>query len=120
MTDAKCSVASYLLSISISSLIGGRKRRDKRLCLSSEWRRKCMSEKVNSPTSFTRTSSRRSGRHMSKAERKQAQETFIEAYRLNGNIMLSCRRTNIDRSTYYVWMEQDEQFSFAVHQAERD
>jgi hypothetical protein len=79
-----------------------------------------MSEKVNSPTSFTRTSSRRSGRHLTKAERRLAQETFIEAYRLNGNIMLSCRRANIDRSTYYIWMEQDEQFSFAVHQAERD
>jgi len=66
------------------------------------------------------TSTRRKGRRLTKAQREEAQATFLDAYRLNGNIMLSCRKANIDRNTYYDWTEKDELFSFAAHQAERD
>jgi hypothetical protein len=72
------------------------------------------------PTPLTRTSTRHQGRRMSKPEREQAQETFLTAYQLNGNIMLSCRRANIDRSTFYQWMEHDETFSIECRQAEKD
>jgi hypothetical protein len=67
-----------------------------------------------------RTSSRHKGKRLTKTEREQAQETFLQAYTLNGNIMLSCRRANIDRSAFYQWCEHDQEFSILYHVAEKD
>jgi hypothetical protein len=69
---------------------------------------------------YRSTSTRRYGKRLTSKERAQAQETFLNAYTLNGNIMLSCRRANIDRSTFYQWLEHDQPFSLEYHQAEKD
>jgi len=72
------------------------------------------------PTVYTRTSTRHQGKRLTESERTHAQEVFLQAYALNGNILLSCRRANIDRSTFYEWQEKDEEFSILWHQAEKD
>ncbi|HZU01552.1 MAG TPA: hypothetical protein VFA10_17925 [Ktedonobacteraceae bacterium] len=71
-------------------------------------------------TSHIPTSSRRKGKRLTKKEREQAQDTFLQAYAMNGNIMLSCKRANIDRSTFYQWCEHDQEFSILYHEAEKD
>lgn len=65
-------------------------------------------------------SSRKNGKRLTTTERVQAQETFLNAYTLNGNIMLSCRRANVNRSTFYQWCEHDVEFSVLYHTAEKD
>ena len=79
-----------------------------------------MSEQTNTPTPSTRTSSRQQGRRLKKGERLKVQKAFISEYELCGNIMLSCKRANIDRSTFYQWLEHDDDFSFAYNLAKED
>lgn len=57
---------------------------------------------------------------MNDAEQAQVKKNFLEAYAATGNILLSCRNAGISRTTFYNWQEQDEDFSFKFHQAERD
>lgn len=46
---------------------------------------------------------------------------FIELYReTRGFISDICRALMIDRSTYYKWLEKDEQFALAVAEAEAE
>ncbi len=63
---------------------------------------------------------RRRGQTMSKEERKQAQETFLAAFALNANVMLSCRKAGIDRTLVYKWCEHDTEFNIRFKQAELD
>jgi hypothetical protein len=79
-----------------------------------------MSDHTSTPTPYTRTSTRKHGKRLTNKERIQAQDNFLKAYALNGNIMLSCKRANIDRSTFYQWLEHDTEFSICYHEAEKD
>lgn len=79
-----------------------------------------MPDEIRKSTTHTRTSSRHAGKRMTKAERTQAQEIFLNAYTLNGNIMLSCKRANVDRGTFYQWLEHDQEFSILYNQATKD
>lgn len=65
-------------------------------------------------------STRKNGKRLTSAERAEAQDTFLKSYALNGNIMLCCRKVNIDRSTFYQWCEHDTEFSILHKQAEKD
>lgn len=56
---------------------------------------------------------------MEEAERERVKAIFLEAFALNGNILLACRKANIDRSTVAVWCEHDTEFLFKKNQAER-
>lgn len=45
---------------------------------------------------------------------------FIEIYssdEVRGNVSIACDAVNIARSTYYVWLEQDEEFRKATKEA---
>lgn len=63
---------------------------------------------------------RRSGHHLTKEQRKQAQETFLAAFAVNANVMLSCKRAGVSRNTIYEWGEHDTEFSLRFKQAELD
>ena len=66
------------------------------------------------------TSSRSRGKPLTKKERQAAKETFLKAFLLNGNIMLSCKQANIDRSTFYQWKKDDEEFATRYEEAQEN
>lgn len=43
---------------------------------------------------------------------------FLDKVRQYGNIGWACDQVGVNRSTYYMWMEVDEQFAMAYRQAE--
>ena len=45
---------------------------------------------------------------------------FLAAYANSANIRAACKAANINRSTYYDWMERDEAFALAAEQAKQD
>jgi hypothetical protein len=45
-------------------------------------------------------------------------QAFLEKIAQTGNIGYSCDLVGVNRSTYYSWMERDEQFALAFRQAE--
>ncbi len=48
---------------------------------------------------------------------KEAQLAFLEAYARQANVMVAAKAAGIHRSTAYEWLEHDQDFSFAYHQA---
>ena len=62
---------------------------------------------------------RRSGQRMTTTQRKVAQAAFLAAFERAANVTQACREAGIDRSTCYLWLEHDEQFSMLYHQAEQ-
>lgn len=79
-----------------------------------------MNEETYTPTRYTRTSTRKQGKRLTKTQRDHAQKIFLDTYATNGNILLSCTAANIDRSTFYQWQEHDEGFSILYHKAEKN
>ena len=51
--------------------------------------------------------------------RKAAQAAFLAAFEKSANVTQACRAADIDRSTFYDWMEKYETFSLLYHQAEQ-
>lgn len=51
---------------------------------------------------------------MDKLPKKARQKRFLEKYIDNYDISASCIASNIDRGTYYDWMEKDEQFKAQI------
>lgn len=45
---------------------------------------------------------------------RQKKALFLETFRRSGNIALSARAAQVDRSTYYRWCEHDDQFAAAA------
>jgi hypothetical protein len=72
------------------------------------------------PSTHIPTSTRGRGKRMTTKEREDAQAIFLEAFTLNGNIMLSCKKANVDRGTVRQWEEHDTQFSVLYHEAEKN
>lgn len=52
--------------------------------------------------------------------KKDKQRLFLAAYAEHANVLLSARAAHVDRTTVYKWLEHDEDFSFAYHQAKED
>lgn len=55
-----------------------------------------------------------------KRSKKERQKLFLEEFAQNANILLSARKAGVSRKTIYVWLEIDEDFSFAFNQAKED
>lgn len=55
-----------------------------------------------------------------KRSKKERQKLFLAEFAQNANVLLSAKRAGIDRTTVYVWLEHDEDFSFAFNQAKED
>ncbi|MGZ6360319.1 MAG: hypothetical protein ACXWP0_01390 [Ktedonobacterales bacterium] len=53
-------------------------------------------------------------------EHAAAQETFLAAYAMYGNMKAACDKAHIHRSTAYRWLEHDEAFSLRHEQAKQD
>ena len=51
---------------------------------------------------------------------KARQKLFLEAYAEHANVLLAAKAAHINRTTVYVWLEHDEDFSFAFNQAKED
>jgi hypothetical protein len=51
---------------------------------------------------------------------KARQKLFLEAYAEHANVLLASQKAHIHRTTVYVWLETDEDFSFAYNQAKED
>jgi hypothetical protein len=50
---------------------------------------------------------------------KLAKKSFIKVYTETfGNVSLSCKMNNIARSTYYLWLEKDEDFKQQIKTVE--
>ncbi len=54
---------------------------------------------------------------MTDVQRANAQVVFLEAYAQQANVMVAAKAAGIHRTTVYDWLEHDEDFSFAYHQA---
>jgi hypothetical protein len=52
-----------------------------------------------------------------KSTKEERQLAFLEAYARQANVMVAARAAGIHRSTAYEWLEHDQDFSFAYHQA---
>src|SRR6266700_779873 len=104
-------VARCLLNISISSLLVGRSLQTKPQRCSTVWRWKRMREETNSLTPLHAHRKRRPGQRMTAAERKIAQDHFIDSFKLNANVTVACTQANISRDTLYKWLEHDQLFS---------
>ena len=57
---------------------------------------------------------------MTDVQRTNAQRIFLEAYAQQANVMVAAKAASIDRKTVYNWLEHDEEFSLAYHQAKED
>lgn len=77
-----------------------------------------MSESVNLPPK--KTVRRRAGHHMSKAERTEAQDKFVEAFANAGIVLVGCRAAGVTRQTVDYWLEHDVEFSFKYNNARRE
>lgn len=71
-------------------------------------------------TTYTRTSTRRQGQHMTAEERKVAQETFLRSFALTANVRAACLKAGVARSTIYAWQEHDTAFGLRFRQASED
>src|SRR6266705_2594723 len=52
-------------------------------------------------------------------EREAIQAIFLESFKQTANISESCKDADINRSTFYDWLEKYEEFSILYHQAEQ-
>lgn len=50
----------------------------------------------------------------------QQKKAFLAAFALTGVVLTAARQAAVGRSTVYQWLERDEAFSLAFHQAEKD
>lgn len=55
-----------------------------------------------------------------KLSKKEKQRLFLASFAENGNVMLSARAAHVTRQTVYIWLEHDQDFSFAYNQAKED
>jgi hypothetical protein len=55
-----------------------------------------------------------------KKRARSKKELFLDAFAEHANVMLAAREAGIHRSTVYVWLEQDEEFSLAYNQAKEN
>lgn len=55
-----------------------------------------------------------------KRPKKESQRLFLEAYADHANVMLAAKAAGVHRSTVYLWLEHDDDFSFAFNQAKED
>lgn len=84
-----------------------------------------MAEETRTPphkksASHVRTSKRRQGVRLTKAETKEAQEKFLKSFAGHGNVRSACMAANVDRSTIRVWEEHDVRFSLLYNQSKAD
>ena len=56
---------------------------------------------------------------MSATRRKAVQAAFLAAFERSANVTEACHASDIDRSTFYQWLEHDETFTMLYHQAEQ-
>lgn len=63
---------------------------------------------------------RKTGKHLTKKEKTETQDTFLEEFAKNANISLSCKIANITRTTVYEWQEHDSTFSLRFKIAEQE
>jgi transposase len=52
-------------------------------------------------------------------EREAKQAIFLDSFKQTANISESCKDADINRSTFYDWLERYEEFSIFYHQAEQ-
>ena len=58
---------------------------------------------------------------MDKRSKKARQRTWLEAFKANlFNVTEACKKVEIDRSTYYRWLENDPDFVQAVQDAREE
>jgi hypothetical protein len=58
---------------------------------------------------------------MDKKSKRARQRTWVEAYKANlFNVTEACKKIEIDRSTYYRWLENDPDFAQAVQDAREE
>lgn len=69
------------------------------------------------PSSRTR---RRRGQHMTKEERKIAQDAFIKALENTANARVACVAANVSHSIVYQWAEHDTEFGIRFQQANKN
>lgn len=55
-----------------------------------------------------------------KGQLVQQKTRFLDTFRVTGNVLRSCQSAGVPRTNVYRWLERDEKFSLAYHQAERD
>jgi hypothetical protein len=65
---------------------------------------------------------RRLNRHapMTEVQRQVVQDTFLDSFRVLGNISVACRAAGISRQSIYGWLEHDSAFSVRYHHAEQE
>lgn len=68
-----------------------------------------MSDELDSSTSSVRTG-KRSNAPLSPEMRERKQKKFLKAFAETGNVKHSCKIAGIDRSLYYYWRDNDEDF----------
>lgn len=71
-------------------------------------------------SSHIRTSTRRPGQKLTRAETEQKQAQFLKSFASNGNVRIACAAAGIDRSTVRNWEEHDETFSMQYNLAKED
>jgi len=69
--------------------------------------------------SSTGTKRRGNGVTLGNGEKAQAQAQFLAMFSRTANVSASCRAAGLKRSTVYSWLEHDECFLDAFHDAER-
>ena len=76
----------------------------------------------NSTTSLARIEDvppkRRGGQHPTPEERSVIQEAFLTSFSRTANVSTSCQVANIDRTTIYRWLKEDEVFEERYREAE--
>ena len=83
-----------------------------------------MSDETGRPTkeksAHVRTSRRRQGIRLTKAQTIAAQAAFLKSFANNGNVRAACAQAGIDRSTVHAWEEHDETFSLRYNLSKED
>lgn len=77
-----------------------------------------MADETPSPEPETKPRRRREGQRPTAAEKKQIQETFLEAFMQYGNLTMACKAADIKRWTIYDWRDTDEVFGKRYREAE--
>lgn len=75
-----------------------------------------MPEQIDSLTP-QRVRKRRPGQHMTKEERKAAQDAFIKAMENTANVRAACMQAGISHATVYQWQEHDTEFGIRFREA---
>lgn len=67
-----------------------------------------------------RTSARRQGHKLKAAERRVAQDIFLDAFARTGIVLRACDEARIDRGSVDWWNEHDEEFNLRYGAAKRE